>query len=265
MNQDQVKQILLKLDSAAEDFTLIFSGKASKKVDGLYYSEKREIILHNKNFKSDGSLVYTAIHEFAHHLHFTRSPVPVGTRAHTAEFRRILHGLLAKAEEMTLIANPFEEHADLAKLTKQIRGNLLKIQGENARQLGEAFIAARELCTKYDLRFDDYVERVLQFDQSTARTIMTMPFIEAPPELGYENLKFIAAERNPEKQIKIRESLIEGNSRDTARYVQKKEESEEELTPTPRDRLLKEKSRLERTIKTLEEKLHALEERIAKA
>ena len=48
MNQDQLKT---KLDEYTEnkDFTVIFSGKTSKKVDGLYHPEKQEIIIHNKN------------------------------------------------------------------------------------------------------------------------------------------------------------------------------------------------------------------------
>lgn len=261
MNQDQVKEILLRLDGGAEDFSLIFSGKTSKKVNGLYHPEKREIIIHNRNFQSDGALLYTAVHEFAHHLHFTRSAVPVGPRSHTREFRRILHGLLARAEELALISNPYEEHRDLAELTREIRENLLKIQGENAARLGEAFIAARELCQKYDLRFDDYVERVLQFDQATARAVMTVPFVEAPPELGYENLKLIAAERDPEKQIRLKEGLVRGESRDLAKSEASRQA--EENGDAPRDRLLKEKHRLERTIRTLEEKLKALDERLA--
>ena len=70
MNQDQTKALLLQLEPQAPAFELIFSGKSSKKVNGLYKPETREILLHNKNFASDEELIYTAIHEFAHHLHF---------------------------------------------------------------------------------------------------------------------------------------------------------------------------------------------------
>ncbi|MCK4514270.1 MAG: hypothetical protein KAU31_03380, partial [Spirochaetaceae bacterium] len=71
MNQDQVKEQLLRLEDDTEEFFLIFSGKRSKKANGLYHPDTREIILHNRNFESDTALMYTAIHEFAHHIHFT--------------------------------------------------------------------------------------------------------------------------------------------------------------------------------------------------
>ncbi|MGP1510875.1 MAG: hypothetical protein ACTTIU_10140, partial [Treponema lecithinolyticum] len=67
MNCEQVKNILLSIENTDLDFEMIFSGKESKKVNGLYKPETREIILHNKNFKTDNQLVYTAIHEYTHH------------------------------------------------------------------------------------------------------------------------------------------------------------------------------------------------------
>ena len=68
MNQDQVKEILLRLNEDVEEFFVIFSGKQSNKVNGLYHPDTREIILHNRNFENDQLLMYTAIHEFAHHV-----------------------------------------------------------------------------------------------------------------------------------------------------------------------------------------------------
>ena len=49
MNQDQVKQKLLQLEKVDVDFTVTFSGKRSRKVDGLYYPDRMEMIIHNKN------------------------------------------------------------------------------------------------------------------------------------------------------------------------------------------------------------------------
>ena len=68
MNQDQVKDMLLSLENTELEFSVIFSGKESKRVNGLYKIEEREIILHNRNFKTDNQLIYTAIHEYTHHL-----------------------------------------------------------------------------------------------------------------------------------------------------------------------------------------------------
>ena len=72
MNQDQVKSILLQVEESPAPFSLVFSGKANKKVNGLYKPDTAEIVLHNKNFESDNQLLYTALHEYAHHLHYQR-------------------------------------------------------------------------------------------------------------------------------------------------------------------------------------------------
>ena len=51
MNNDAIKELLLKLEETSIDFTVTLSGKESNKVNGLYKPETHEIILHNKNFK----------------------------------------------------------------------------------------------------------------------------------------------------------------------------------------------------------------------
>jgi hypothetical protein len=77
MNQDQVKEKLLKLYDCKEEFSVIFSGKKSGKVNGIYKSFEREIVIHNKNFVDDSGdqnemlLMFTAIHELTHHVLMT--------------------------------------------------------------------------------------------------------------------------------------------------------------------------------------------------
>ena len=119
MNQDQTKELLRKLRPDAPDFTLIFTGKSSRKVNGLYKTESREILLHNKNFSSDAELQYTAIHEFSHHLNFLSEAPPVGSRCHTKAFWLIFHGLLTQAIEQGLYCPPVEP--ELAKAAADVR------------------------------------------------------------------------------------------------------------------------------------------------
>ena len=105
MNNDQIKEILLSIEETEIDFTVTMSGKESKKVNGLYKPESHEIILHNLNFKSDNQLIYTAIHEYTHHLMTERKLEQTGgldvckSRAHTNDFWAKFHELLEKAEE----------------------------------------------------------------------------------------------------------------------------------------------------------------------
>ncbi|HAK46685.1 MAG TPA: hypothetical protein DCO79_12310 [Spirochaeta sp.] len=250
MNQDQVKEILLQIDEDVEEFFVIFSGKSSKKVNGLYHPDSREIILHNKNFENDMLLLYTAIHEFAHHVHITRSPVPIGPRAHTIEFRRIFHELLNIAEQKGFVRDMFESDQDLAVLTESIRKNMIGPQGELARKLGEAFMQAQDLCEKKGYRFEDYIERVLQFDTTTARTLMKVNNYNLPAELGYENMKLVASVADGDNREAVQSSLLQGSSRDTAKFTIKSPSDEDPMT-----RLLKEKKRIEKTIDSLTKKL----------
>jgi hypothetical protein len=253
MNQDQVKESLLQINEDVEEFFVIFSGKSSKKVNGLYVPDTREIILHNKNFSNDMLMLYTAIHEFAHHVHITQSPIPIGPRAHTIEFRQIFHNLLNIAEQKGLVRNVFEADQDFALLTEAIKKNMIGPQGELARKMGQAFMQAQELCQKKGYRFEDYIERVLQFDTSTARTLMKADTYGLPSSLGYENMKLVATIADGDNREELQSSLLSGNSRDTAKSAIRSHADED-----PHAKLLKEKKRIEKTIDSLTRSLNRL-------
>jgi len=53
MNQDQVKKALLSIADAPQEFSVIFTGKKSGRVNGLYKTDTREILLHNRNFSGE--------------------------------------------------------------------------------------------------------------------------------------------------------------------------------------------------------------------
>ena len=138
MNQDHVKQKLLAIQDAPLEFTLVFSGKKSTKVNGLYKPASREIILHNRNFKQDETgenlLLYTAIHEYAHHLHACKRGGTLSPRAHNSEFWAIFHGLLEKAESKKIYKDVFSVSPELLKLTEVIRSKYLKITASLLRK-----------------------------------------------------------------------------------------------------------------------------------
>ena len=68
MDNESIKNMLLDIQPSKLEFTVTMTGKESSRVNGLYKPETREILLHNKNFKTENELVYTAIHEYTHHL-----------------------------------------------------------------------------------------------------------------------------------------------------------------------------------------------------
>ena len=53
MDNASIKDMLLDIQESKLEFTVTMTGKESKRVNGLYKPETREILLHNKNFKTD--------------------------------------------------------------------------------------------------------------------------------------------------------------------------------------------------------------------
>ena len=258
MNQDQVKEKLLQLDRNAGEFAVIFSGKTSKKVDGLYYPDRKEIIIHNRNFTDDSQLIYTAIHEFAHHLHHARSAIPVSARAHTNRFWDIFHKLLFLAEEKKIYVNVFKKEKRFVELTKRIRSNYLVENGTLMKELGSLLEQADALCQEHNASFDDYVDRELLLHRTTARMLMKIHSMNISPKIGYENMKTVACIGDDAVRARAEEAFAGGMTPDMvkAEYASRNK-SDETLTV-----LLEERDRVERSIGNLTKKLATIERRI---
>ena len=138
INQDRTKQILLQLQETDTDFSITFSGKRSSKVNGLYRWELHEVVIHNKNFKNDNQLIYTAIHEYSHHIMWCKYHDIGKVPGHTNEFWSIMYNLIDKAEAQGLYK---KYPSDLAKEEMQtLVGKTKKIHEQIAslyRELGK--------------------------------------------------------------------------------------------------------------------------------
>ncbi|MCL2805483.1 MAG: hypothetical protein FWD26_06060 [Treponema sp.] len=255
MNQDKVKEKLLLIEDAPIEFSLVFSGKKSKKVNGLYKPNSREIILHNRNFQPDTAgqnlLLYTAIHEYAHHLHACSRGGSLSPRAHNSEFWAIFHNLLEKAEAKKIYSDVFSVSPELLKLTEVIRIKYLKNNGELVKEMGKHLLKAHDLCFKIGVRFEDYVDRMLRIPRAAANTAIKMFEYDIAPEVGAENMRFLAGIRNSDDRKAAETALIKGKSPDTVKIQVRGKEKEED----PMERLEKEKARLERTIAALSKRL----------
>lgn len=258
MNQDQVKELLLKLDSDAGDFSLIFSGKTSARVDGLYYPDRREIIIHNRNFSDDNQLVYTALHEFAHHLHHARSSVPVSSRAHTIAFWDIFHKLLFLAEKKGIYNNIFKKETRFIDLTEKIKKNYLTANGQLMKELGALLEQAAALCAELNVSFDDYVDRELLLHRGTAKMLVKIRAMDINPAIGYDNMKTVAGIRDDTARAGAEEAFAEGKTPDMVRAeFATRAKSGDSLAV-----LFEERDKIERSIDTLTRKLARIERRI---
>ncbi|MCL2520146.1 MAG: hypothetical protein FWE37_03980 [Spirochaetaceae bacterium] len=261
MNQNDVKQALLSLESNVPEFSVIFSGKTSQKVNGLYKPETMEILIHNLNFKDDNSLLYTAIHEYAHHVHFNSPNYerPSAKRAHTIAYRTILHGLLNKAEEIKLYKNIFDSEHEFVELTKKIKEQYLAKNGNLMKDFGRLLIEALDLCQRHQTSFEDYVERVLTMQRGQAKSIMKVFALDIDPKIGFDNMKIASGLKDPEQRQFVEEMLQEGKSQDEARSFirEHKVKPEENLK-----RLEAEKRRIEKSLEKLTERLGEVEAKL---
>jgi len=265
MNQDQAKEKLLSIEDARLEFSLVFSGKKSRKVNGLYKPDTREIIIHNRNFShesqatADNMLMYTAIHEYAHHLHSCAKGGKLPARAHGSEFWAIFHALLEKAEEKNIYSDIFTGSPELAELTETIRQKYLRENGSLVKEMGKHLLKAHELCGALGARFEDYVDRILRIPRSAANVAIKMFTYDLNPETGADNMRFIAGIRAPDDRKAAEAALIKGKSPDTVKTALAKKPKDED----PARSLEKEKARLERTIETLSKRLDEVNAELA--
>jgi len=257
MNQDQVRERLLSVQDSPLEFSLVFSGKTSRKVNGLYKPESREIIIHNRNFDredraiADNLLMYTALHEYAHHLHCCASGGKLPARAHTREFWATFHALLEKAEAKEVYRDIISGSPELTELTQTIREQYLKENGNLVKELGRQLLKAHEICEELGVRFEDYVDRMLRIPRTSANVAMKIFNYDLNPESGADNMRFLAGIRGGQKRKEAESALLGGKSPDTVRAEVAKRPPEAE----PTVRLEKERERLKRTIESLSQRL----------
>jgi len=174
MNQDQVKEALLSLGVSTVDFTLLFSGKASKKVNGLYKPLTREIIIHNKNFENDNALMFTAIHELVHHIAMTRNLVNTRT-AHPIAFWALFHSLLEIAAKQGIYSDPFAVDESLKAQGQEILA-ILAEQVAVQKRLGAALLAMQALCEKKGARYEDFLDRHARISRTEAKASVSSQY-----------------------------------------------------------------------------------------
>ena len=258
MNQDAVKKILLETEDTELEFSVIFTGKASKKVNGLYKPDTHEILLHNKNFSNDNELIYTAIHEYTHHKQCEKDGGFYSTRVHTPKFWTEFHRLLEKAEQKGFYKLTVEQSPELSALTEQIKHVIMAEDGKLMRELGRLLGKARTLCKQAGVRYEDYIDRVLCLPRPAAAAMEKISAYDVNPNIGYEAMKIVANIGNPDKRREAENLFLAKNSPAAVRgkLVPKKEED-------PRRNLEKEKRRLEKTILSLQARLESIETQLA--
>ena len=195
------------------------------------------------------------------HVHCSTAGTTISGRCHTNQFWAVFHDLLKKAEKKKIYSNPFKTDEDFITLTREIRDNYIKKNGELMKKLGALLFKARELCIKKHMSFDDYADRELNIHRSVAKTVIKINSYDISPEIGYENMKTVASVANHDRRTEVEKEFLKHESPDLVKVFAKGDIQEtEEIDPVTK--LEAEKHRIEKTISTLKKKLADVEKRI---
>jgi len=278
MNQDQVKEKLLSLNIPCQDFTLIFSGKASAKVNGLYKPAQMLIVIHNKNFENDNHLMYTALHEFTHHIAYSRGLVS-GRTSHPVIFWALFHSLLKLAIEASIYVDPYLADETLKAKREEVL-ELMHQQNELNKKLGLAISEMDALSRERGARIEDFFDRHARIPRKQAENL-----VKAQIDFDLDDIKAAGSPMlideivsQGEDMAKAADMASEGCSIQQIKAAcrQKKvidprfdpgeEETEEERLERMKNKLsgeLKKKEKLEKKIDELSGEIESMEKQLS--
>lgn len=255
MINEGIKNKLTKLYDCKEDFTVIMTGKESNRVNGLYKPATREIILHNKNFKNGNQLMYTAIHEFTHHVLTTEKGVKT-TKAHSGAFWATFYDFLDNAiKEGFYTRNRSDKTQELISSAKDIQKAIIELQ----KQLGEVLNKLHEVCKEEGDRIEDVIESDLQMSRNKAKELQKMAVSSG--KFSDEMTKTISSAKDV---MLAKKAAEDGKTVEQVKAIAKKKPltSVNDDLESP-ESLSKEKAYLERKIDQLQDRLVQVEETLA--
>lgn len=269
MDNARIKEILLDLAETNLEFTVTQTGKESTRVNGLYKPETHEILLHNQNFKTENELIYTAIHEYTHHLvtEETLLVSPQGfipnAKSHTQKFWAKFGGLLAIAEEKGYYKLDLEVSPELKALTEKIKTEYIEKNGQLMTEFGRLLSEAYDLCKEANIRYEDYLDRILCMPRNSAKDIQRVARVAINPAIGFDNMKTVACIKKVDDRKEAEQELLSGKSPATVREMMKMKAAAKKKEDDPKLKLEREKDRIEKTIRQLEQRLEFVEESLA--
>lgn len=261
MTNEFIKDSLKKLYDCKIDFTVIQSGKKSNKENGLYKPATNEIVLHNRNFKTNNALMFTAIHELTHHIQIENGYL--STKSHSGAFWNTFYSLIDKAEKMGIYSRTRSEPVSIkSKEISAIQKQIIDLQ----KKQGELLMELQKECEDQGDRYEDVLEHDLQISRAKGKELVRSAILTAP--LSDEVEKAIDLGKSPEKKDSARQAAIKGATIAQVKAIAKGVESlavpkDDELDAT--GRLVLEKKRLTAAINVAQAKIKQIDETLEKA
>ena len=258
MTNEQIKENLKKLYDCKTDFSVTQTGKASKKVNGLYKPLTNEIFLHNKNFKSDNALMFTAIHELTHHIQNENGVK--AKKTHNNAFWNTFYTLLDKAEKIGIYSRKRSEVvSEKTKELSEIQKQIIELQKKQGKLLSELF----KECEEQGDRYEDVLEHDLQVARNKAKELQKMAALTS--DVSDEMAKAI----NFAKDMMMKNAAMQdADSGATVEQVKAIAKDSPKTTKPADDgldspsSLIREKKRLEATIERCQDRITNIDEQL---
>ena len=257
MTNEKIKEILLSLENTDTDFTVIQTGKVSKKVNGLYTPATFEILLHDKNFNTENDLIFVAIHEYTHHLINCKQKklgieAKNGGKSHTTEFWAKFDDLLEKAIESKIyIKKRPEELSSLIDKAKEIDCEIVNMKRNFGKLVTKIFEKA------YEEKIRDFnILRDLNITYKTYDKCWFSNLIDG--NFGQDEMELLLKTEDFKTRKNVINSLKKGKTINQVSAAIKKDKNLSQY-----EKLTKEKARLEKTIQHLEERLEIVSETLS--
>lgn len=259
MTNEQIKEKLKKLYDCRNDFSVTQTGKKSGRVNGFYKPLTHEIFLHNKNFRTDNALMFTAIHELTHHILDTEKGMK-SARAHNNTFWNTFYTLLDKAERFGIYSRERSERvSEKAKELSEIQKQIIELQKKQGKLLSEL---CKE-CEEQGDRYEDVLEHDLQISRNKAKELQKMAAL--PSDVSDEMSKAINSAKDMMMKNAAMQAADSGATVEQVKAIAKdaakpaKPADDGLDSPTS---LIREKKRIEKTIEQLNDRLVNIEEQL---
>lgn len=131
------------------------------------------------------------------------------------------------------------------------------------QEFGKKLAKAWELCKEADIRYEDYIDRVLCLPRNAEKDIRKVGAVSVNPAIGFENMKVVASVKKPDQRAEVEQEFLEGNKSPSSVRELMKQKSQSAKQDDKKTKLEKEKTRLERTISQLTQRLEIVEESLA--
>lgn len=254
MTNEQIKEKLIKLYECKTEFTVTQTGKQSSRVNGFYKPCTQEIFLHNKNFKTDNELMYTAIHELTHHVLTTEKGVKTA-KCHSGIFWATFYDFLDKAIVLGFYSRTRSEGTQkLIEEAKKLQQAIIEAQ----KQLGEVISKLYASCDENGERIEDVIEHDLQITRNKAKE-----FLKMKNDKSANNDEMAKAINSAKDEMIRHEAQKAADSGKTVEQVkaisrQKAKAADDDLESP--EKLRREEKRLETTIERLSDRLVQVQE-----